>query len=102
MSLTTRSFTAFAVLGLAACSSATPPAATPPPAQEQPDCGAGALGSYIGTPGTDAAIAAIQAWRGDKPLRVLKPGSVMTMDYRFDRLNIELDDKGVIKSVRCG
>lgn len=102
MSLTARSLTACAMLGLAACSADAPPAAGPPPAREQPDCGAGALGSYIGTPGTDAAIAAIQSWRGDKPLRVLKPGSMMTMDYRFDRLNIELDAKGVIKTVRCG
>lgn len=102
MSLPARFLASGVIVALAGCSAATPPAAAPPPVQDEADCGAAALGSYIGTPGSDAALAAIRSWRGDKPLRVLKPGSVMTMDYRFDRLNIELDDQGMIRSVRCG
>lgn len=87
---------------LTACAPAGAPETAPAPPMVEADCGAASLGSYIGTPGSDAALAAIRSWRGDKPVRVLTPGAMMTMDYRADRLNIELDDKGVIAAVRCG
>ncbi|OOG01101.1 hypothetical protein ASPCADRAFT_860 [Aspergillus carbonarius ITEM 5010] len=31
--------------------------------------------------------------------RVIKPGDVVTMDYRADRLNIHVDDEGVVQNV---
>ena len=34
--------------------------------------------------------------------RVLPPGSAMTMDFSVGRVNLELDDKGVIRRVWCG
>ena len=34
--------------------------------------------------------------------RVLRPGDAATMDYRADRLNILLDDGGLIDGLRCG
>lgn len=37
-----------------------------------------------------------------KFLRVAKPGEAMTMDYRADRLTIEVDEKNRIKSIRVG
>lgn len=37
-----------------------------------------------------------------KVLRVAKPGQPMTMDYRADRLTIEVDDKNRIQSIRIG
>ena len=38
----------------------------------------------------------------DGPLRVLKPGSIMTMDFREERLNVELDEADRIANLRCG
>ena len=35
-------------------------------------------------------------------VRELYPLTPATMDYRPDRLNILLNDEGIIKSVRCG
>lgn len=35
-------------------------------------------------------------------LRVLEKGSVATMDYLPDRLNLRLDDDGRIESLTCG
>jgi len=35
-------------------------------------------------------------------VRVIKPGMAVTMDYRSDRLNVELDDVNTIKALRCG
>jgi hypothetical protein len=37
-----------------------------------------------------------------KFLRVAKPGEVMTMEYRADRLTIEIDEKNRIKAIRVG
>lgn len=70
----------------------------PPPAE---GCGAEQLGAYVGRQATDEVIAQLQAWRGENPIRVLKPGSAMTMDYRPNRLNVYLDDAGVITEFKC-
>lgn len=35
-------------------------------------------------------------------LRILPPGSIITMDMRLDRLNVYLDDDGLIQRIRCG
>ena len=37
-----------------------------------------------------------------RALRILPPGSVMTMDHRIDRLNVDLDQKGIITRIWCG
>lgn len=39
---------------------------------------------------------------GAGTLRWLRPGDIVTMEYREDRLNIELDAKGLVKAIRCG
>ena len=38
----------------------------------------------------------------DRPYRVIKPDSLVTSDYRPERLNINVDDKGVILMQECG
>ncbi|MYL98037.1 hypothetical protein GR702_09660 [Novosphingobium sp. FGD1] len=103
MTLPAKSFVASSLLAMAlgACTGAQPEASLPAPPMEEPACGADQLGSYLGRKATDEVIAAIQAWRGKSPVRVLKPGSVMTMDYRPDRLNIEVDAQGTITRFRC-
>lgn len=39
---------------------------------------------------------------GAATVRVLKPGQPVTMEFNGTRLNIEVDDKGVGVSARCG
>ena len=39
---------------------------------------------------------------GAGTLRWLRPGDIVTMEYREDRLNIEVDAKGRVKAIRCG
>ena len=39
---------------------------------------------------------------GAGALRWIPPGAVVTMDYREDRLNIELDGRNKVTKVRCG
>jgi hypothetical protein len=35
-------------------------------------------------------------------LRWIRPGDAVTMDYREDRLNIDLDAQGRVRALRCG
>lgn len=89
-------------LSLAACNGQTPPPAENPPIGAiEPTCNAEQFVSYVGTPANDATIAAIQAKRGNKAIRVIKPGMAVTMDYRADRLNVDVDDTGTIKRFYC-
>lgn len=84
------------------CTAETPePGSLPPSPTETADCGAGQLGAYIGQPASEEVLARIRQWRGDNPIRVLKPGSVMTMDYRPGRLNIFLDANDRIREFKC-
>jgi len=39
---------------------------------------------------------------GATVLRVMRPGQMVTMDYREDRLTLELDEGGKVVSARCG
>lgn len=81
---------------LAACTEAPPNA--PPPAMENPDaCGASGLQDLVGQPSSVLA-----AMTFAQPMRLLRPGMAVTMDYSAERLNIELDDKDIITRVACG
>ncbi|WP_185928724.1 I78 family peptidase inhibitor [Sphingomonas sp. IC081] len=95
---------AISLTALSACTTgnATVAEATPPaPPSMAPGCGADQLGAYIGQPASDEVIAAITQWRGDKPMRVLRPGQPMTMDFRPDRLNVQIGEDGKIKGFNC-
>ncbi|EQB09091.1 MAG: hypothetical protein K0R64_2643 [Novosphingobium lindaniclasticum] len=95
---------ATAIVALSACSSTgsdNMAEAPPPPPSMEPSCGADQLAAYVGQPASDEAIAAITAWRGGKPMRVLKPGTAVTMDFRPDRLNVQVDEQGKIKGFTC-
>lgn len=79
------------VLAVSGCASRK---AEPEPAPDL--CGAGEYQSFVGAP-----LAAV-TFPDDLRPRILHPGDMMTMDYREDRMNIEVDEEGVIKRVWCG
>jgi len=86
---------------LAAC--ATEP--SPPPAPggaASGACNASAAESGLGQAYTDALGAELQVKAGAKVLRVVRHGQAVTMDFRDDRLNVELDAGGRVKRVSCG
>lgn len=101
-------FALAAGFALAAC--ATPPAggneptATNPPSMEetpmtcQADKGQWAMGQLA----DEALVTKVQADTTSDRLRVIKPGMAVTMDYREDRLNLEVDADNRVISVRCG
>lgn len=101
------SFFSLALLA-AAC---TPPAETPPeePVAETPampqtaaeataqdTCGARSYVSMIGS-----NIAAIQLPADSVTHRVIMPDTVVTQDFRADRINFITDAQGVITSIEC-
>jgi hypothetical protein len=73
--------------------------APPPPlAPEAPDmCGASARDYLLGQPIREIHLGSL-----GEHVRVIRPGDAVTMDYRPDRLNIELSEEDVILRVRCG
>lgn len=72
----------------------------PAPGQTMPDgasCGADELQHLLGQPGS-----VLDAMRFNAPVRIIRPGMAVTMDYRLDRLNIEIDENETIIRLRCG
>ncbi|WP_404375764.1 I78 family peptidase inhibitor [Vreelandella aquamarina] len=98
----------FAVTLLAGCSSAPDSTAAPkPPTVDQTTpvsqaCDANAVQYAIGAPFDEADVATLEEQSGARQVRVLRPGTAATMDYRDDRLNIHLESNGMIEALRCG
>lgn len=87
----------------AACAP-TPPNAKPskpfPPQVMQ--CQADPGQRFVGQAASEDIVEQARVATGAKTVRVLKPGEAATMDFRDDRLNLHLDDHGVIVTVACG
>lgn len=85
---------------------ATTEAASAPSDSAKPvpgdECGAGKLGAWVNQLHGAEAMAQIRATIGHDRIRTIRPGDAVTMDYRPDRLNIELGEDGRIKVLRCG
>lgn len=90
--------TAQAEIGDAAPDAATAPAGAP---GETP-CDTEAVQSLIGTQGSETVYAKAMQDAGAKAHRALGPTDMATMDFRPDRLNIDLDADGKITGFRCG
>ena len=107
MTLTLRALPLLATLVLAACEAPTGGTTPPPTGGDAPapvvpspaddTCGAAGLASYIGQPAS-----ALDTARFANPVRVIRPGDMVTMDFNPQRLNFELDDQGEIARIRCG
>jgi predicted component of type VI protein secretion system len=85
--------------------------AAPPPPTVAPNgsadgqtaaCDLDAIQYAIGEPLKEMTEARLQSDSSARQVRVLRPGQAATMDHRPDRLNIHLDDQGVIADLRCG
>ena len=77
-------------------------AGTTAPATPAQQCNADAAQSAVGQVATDAVIEKARVDAGATVARTLKPNQAVTMEYRFDRLNLRVDTKNVVESVGCG
>jgi len=100
-----------AVLALAACGQTTAtetPAADAPAVSEpaaapatreaataQDTCGASQYRAMVGS-----QLAAV-TFPSDAGIRIIQPDSVVTQDFRAERLNVIVDANGVITSLEC-
>ncbi|MFS0736322.1 I78 family peptidase inhibitor [Sphingomonas sp. 1P06PA] len=91
-----------ATLLLSACAPADdrPPVGETVPADGPCDATPGQ--KFLGAIGDPAAVESIRIATGSRAARRIEPGMAVTMDYRQDRVNVELDEAGKIKAVRCG
>lgn len=84
--------------GLIACA----PVAPPPGPGAGVRCNADRVQGLVGREARPRVIARAQQRSGARTVRVIKPGMPVTMDFRSDRLNVEVDNVSTIKSLRCG
>jgi len=66
------------------------------------NCDASQVQSLVGQAYTDALGKQAQEDAAASQVRVLKPSDVATMEFLGDRLNIEVDEKGLVSGARCG
>lgn len=89
-------------------SEALPPAAgavddaLQPMAPGMDPCDADAVQSLAGQQATDEVMEQARMDAGAEVVRTLRPGQVVTMEFRAGRLNIDVDDDGTITGLRCG
>lgn len=93
---------------LAACAGMT----APPPRDEAPlpprvttdtdSCGAARVQDRVGRHFGNPLGESMLSESGAEAMRVMEPGQAYTMEYRADRLNIRLDEAGVITAIGCG
>jgi hypothetical protein len=86
---------------LGACSTA--PAATPvhgvTPGHK---CEAAGTGQFVGQAGTSETGAAIMRATHAAVLRWAPPGTMLTMDFREDRVTVHLDEANKVTEIKCG
>jgi hypothetical protein len=80
----------------------TPSDPAPPPAPTPTDpaadtCNMAQYSALIGKPATDPGVPAAGA-----TVRLIRPGTQVTMDFQPTRLNIDINAEGVITAIRCG
>ena len=103
-----KSLGAYAALGFiplplllfASCSTTAQP--VPPSSPEGALCTADQLVRFKGMPATAELGGEIQRASGARIFRWLPKGTVITMEYNADRVNVVLDEANRVESARCG
>ncbi|PSM12967.1 I78 family peptidase inhibitor [Stenotrophomonas maltophilia] len=95
-----------AILPLAACShagSSTAHETTPPPAADGPhECQPDKLEAFTGKTADEATVKQLVSASGARNARVVKPGMAVTMDFRQDRVTVQVDAQNRIERASCG
>lgn len=95
------------LVAVTACASpsSTPaePVSTAPAAPEEPamTCQADKGQWAIGQLADEALVAKVKADTTSDRVRVIRPGMAVTMDYREDRVNLDVDADNRVTAVRC-
>lgn len=93
----------FCAVTLTACAATSTPPMTDPNPPQALECNADAAKpAALGQPATAEVVERARVDAGAQMARVLKPGQMVTMEYREGRLNIDVDAANVITNLRCG
>ncbi|MDR0184371.1 I78 family peptidase inhibitor [Lysobacter arvi] len=92
---------ALVAASLAGCATSPPPTAGGPTVPTG-KCNAEGARWAIGSAVNDDVVNRILQGTGSRDARVLRPGQMATMDFREDRVNIDVNDRGAITGIRCG
>ncbi|MCW4460562.1 I78 family peptidase inhibitor [Sphingomonas sp. BT-65] len=65
-------------------------------------CDAGRVQALVGREARPGVVQRARVRAGARDVRLIRPGQPVTMDFRSDRLNIEVDHRNRIRSARCG
>jgi hypothetical protein len=85
------------IFAVAACAPVAPLPGVP-----TGECSATGLGNLVGRFATPSLVNRAKRRAGASVVRVLKPGQIVTMEYRNGRLNVNVDDRNRVKSFNCG
>ncbi|RZI96707.1 MAG: peptidase inhibitor I78 [Variovorax sp.] len=97
------SLAAMALVAACAAPAPAPPAAAAPASPPRnPPCNADAARFTVGQSFTPQLEAAARSRAGALTSRMLKPHQVTTMEFVEGRLNIDVDARNRVTSVRCG
>lgn len=92
-----------ALFATAACAPMPPSGAgSPPPAGADGECNAEPAGWAIGRAVDQALTNRVIQDTGSRHARVIKPGMAVTEDFRPDRVNIDVNQRGAVTGIRCG
>ncbi|MHA6196248.1 I78 family peptidase inhibitor [Pseudomonas wadenswilerensis] len=90
---------------LAGCSSGGSASKAPEPvvaATTDGRCDASGADFAVGKAASADLLEQARKASGSQLARILKPTDVITLEYRSERLNMHVDDKGVVSRVNCG
>lgn len=98
-----KSIALVAILG-AGCTTMAAEGSLPPAHGETAgyECRNEGLDAFVGREATSETGSEILTRSGAKVLRWLKPGQIVTMEFRSDRVNVKLDAQNRITAVTCG
>lgn len=65
-------------------------------------CQASGADFSIGKQGSAELLEQARKASGSQIARILKPRDVVTLEYRSERLNLNVDEQGVVTRVNCG
>lgn len=88
--------------GVAACSSSAQQAPATPSAGGAALCVNAPLARFAGRPGTSETGAEILAASGARELRWVPDGTMVTMDFRAERVTVHLDRANRVERAVCG
>ena len=66
------------------------------------ECGATQVQNYVGLRANATVREEVARRSGAPTIRWIEPGTAVTLDFRPDRMNGELDVDGVVTALRCG